>query len=127
MKSQFQIGDRIRIKSLEELRNIGYTDDSGDIFFGEDDIWFVDRMFDLCNAEASIVEDEPVEDFVLLHLANGNTVYLTDFSTQEAKNIARVGLERRRGWHITESMVEPVFCCVADFDFDEFTEMIGGE
>jgi hypothetical protein len=53
--SKFNIGDKVRIKSLDELLKIGKVDQDGDIIFNDfEGVFFENSMIVLCGKETYI-------------------------------------------------------------------------
>lgn len=53
--SKFNVGDKVRIKSLDELLKIGKVDQDGDIIFNDfEGVFFESSMIELCGKETYI-------------------------------------------------------------------------
>lgn len=59
MERKFKVGDKVRVKSLEELRRMGDTDTG---FYTKDDVWFNPRMKIYAGFECVVTKHSHIDD-----------------------------------------------------------------
>ena len=98
MSSKFNVGDRVRILSWEEMENLYGIEDDGDIYIPNDENYFCRAMKEdgLCGLEGNVIE---------VYAGDDTATYVLDSYTAN-------------GWTITEGMLELV--PKQEPDFQEF-------
>ena len=77
---KFKVGDKVKVRSWEDMRDEFGTDDDGDIIIKEEKVYFLKKMLDFCGTTQIISAVRDKSYF----FKNDN------------------------GWHFTEEMFEPV-------------------